>query len=123
MRGSVNRTIIHSLLALGALAAFAIIYWWVDAVGLLLGILVATAAILHFIREEVPRPREGYLHGYHAGYHAGADVECFGPDCAVLSQTRRRMAEVTELATSGVAAVDPFPAALQSVRPGRRAAS
>ena len=98
---------VEIVLAVGWIAAAATIYWWIDAAGILVGVAASTIAVLLFTRKEAGRVRTAHAHGY----HAGSDVECFGPDCELLTATVERMTQVAALATADGVEFDPFPAA------------
>lgn len=105
MRGIVGMKV-YALMLGGIAASAAVIYWWIDAMGLLLGMFTATLVVLLVLGDD-HREQVATVQGYHAGYHAGADIECFGPDCELLAMTRERMAQLTEVASAGVG-FDPY---------------
>lgn len=112
MHNWLRRHMVEALLTVGWAASGALIYWWIDAMGLLAGIATGTLAALMFRGKTAAQVRMAYAHGYHAGYHAGDDIECFGPDCELLTMTQQRLDEIDALATV-YAGSGPFPVVRQ----------
>lgn len=89
-----TRKVVYGLLVTGALAAFAVIYWWIDAIGLLLGIVDATAAVIIVTGFRAASSRTVFTFGYHAGYHGANGEPCLGPSCPVLEIAEARVAQL-----------------------------
>lgn len=88
----------YVLFVVGAVAAFAAEYWVAEGMGILLGLLVATATVLYVTGERAASTRLIFSYGYHAGYHAGPEAEpCFGEACPILELAEARVEQLDRI--------------------------
>jgi hypothetical protein len=88
----------YVLLVAGAGGAFAAEYWWAEGMGILLGLMVATATVLYVTGQRAASARLIFSYGYHAGYHgAPASEPCSGAACPILEIAEARVAQLDRI--------------------------
>lgn len=76
----------------GWLISAALIYFWQDAFGFLVGVFTATWMAVFAIRRWVLQTERAFIHGYHAGYHAGHQTggDCIQLPCGVIDLAEQK---------------------------------
>lgn len=88
----------YALIAVGVLGAFAAECWWAEGMGVLIGLMVATATVLYVTGQRAASTRLIFSYGYHAGYHGAAESDpCFGEHCPILDIAEGRVEQLDRI--------------------------